>query len=50
MPVRMANRWEGSDKKIVSQCREHARWVYPGAVFEGKKEIPVKRAATFSRS
>jgi hypothetical protein len=24
----------------VSQGRDHARWVYDGAVFEGKKEIP----------
>jgi hypothetical protein len=28
--------------KIVSQCREQARRVYYGAVFEAKKEIPAK--------
>ncbi len=27
--------------KIVSQCREQARRVYYGAVFEAKKGIPV---------
>jgi hypothetical protein len=28
--------------EIVSQCRESARRVYYGAVFEIKKEIPIK--------
>jgi hypothetical protein len=26
VPVRMANRRECSDRKIVSQCRDQARW------------------------
>jgi len=26
--------------KIVSQCREQARWAYNDAVFEVKREIP----------
>jgi len=30
--------------KIVSQCREQARQMYYGAVFEIKKEIPGKAA------
>jgi len=42
VPVRMTDRWEGSDKKIVSQCRDQERWVYNGVVFEAKKEIPGK--------
>jgi type I restriction enzyme S subunit len=28
--------------KIVSQCREQARWAYHSAVFEIKKEIPAQ--------
>jgi hypothetical protein len=38
--VRMEDRRECSDNKIVSRCRERARRVYYGAVFEVKKEIP----------
>src|ERR1039458_6425628 len=40
--VRMEDRRECSDKKIVSRCRGRTRRVYYGAVFEIKKEIPVK--------
>jgi hypothetical protein len=40
VPVRMADRRECSDRKIVSQCRAQARWAYNGVVFEVKKEIP----------
>jgi len=29
--------------KIPSRCREQAKWVYDGAVFEIKKEIPDQR-------
>jgi hypothetical protein len=39
--VRMEDRRECSDRKIVSRRREQARRVYYGAVFEIKKEIPV---------
>ena len=39
--VRMEDRRECSDRKIVSQCREPARRVYYRAVVEVKKEIPV---------
>jgi hypothetical protein len=28
--------------KIISQCREQARRVYYGAVFDVKKEIPTR--------
>jgi hypothetical protein len=35
----MEDRRECSDRKIVSRCRERARRVYYGAVFEVKKEI-----------
>jgi len=38
--VRMEDRRECSSRKIVSQCRERARRVYYGAVFELKKETP----------
>ncbi len=31
--------WEYSDRKIVSQCRDPARWTYNGAVFEVKKAV-----------
>ena len=37
VPVRMANRMECSDRKIVSQCRERAKWVYTGCRFRGQK-------------
>ncbi len=37
--VRMEDRRECSDKKIVSRCRDRARRVYYSAVFEIKKEI-----------
>ena len=40
--VRMEDRREFFDRKIVSRCRERARRVYYGAVFEIKKEIPDK--------
>ena len=40
--VRMEDRREGSDRKIVSQCCEPVRRVYYRAVVEVKKEIPVK--------
>ena len=40
--VRMEDRRECSDRKIVSRCREQARRVYYGGVFEAKKEIPAK--------
>ena len=43
VPVRMADRRECSDRKIVSQCRDQARLAYNGVVFEVKKEIPDKR-------
>jgi hypothetical protein len=33
----------GHRQKIVSQCREQARWAYNGVVFGVKKEIPVER-------
>jgi circadian clock protein KaiC len=39
VPVRMADRRECSDRKIVSQCRDQARLAYNGVVFEVKKEI-----------
>ena len=38
--VRMEDRREFFDRKIVSRCRERARRVYYGAVVEIKKEIP----------
>ena len=38
--MRMEDRRECSDRKIISQCRERAGRVYYGAVFEAKKEIP----------
>ena len=38
--VRMEDRRECSDRKIVSQCREPAGRVYYRAVVEVKKEIP----------
>ena len=41
--VRMEDRRECSDKKVVSRCRERARRAYYGCVFKAKKEIPVKR-------
>lgn len=37
VPVRMADRREYSDGKIVSQCREQARWAYNSVVFHVKK-------------
>ena len=40
--VRMEDRRECSDKKIVSRCRERARRVYYGVVFEVKKQIPIE--------
>jgi hypothetical protein len=40
VPLRMADRWECSDRKIVSQCRDQERWAYNDVVFEVKKEIP----------
>ena len=40
VPVRMADRRECSDRKIVSQCRDQERWAYNNVVFEVKKEIP----------
>jgi hypothetical protein len=40
--VRREDHQECSDKKIVSRCRERAGRVYYDAVFEIKKEIPVK--------
>jgi hypothetical protein len=40
LPYGMEDRRECSDRKIVSRCRERARRVYYGAVFEIKKEIP----------
>jgi len=40
--VRMADRRECSDRKIVSQGRGQVRWAYNGVVFEVKKEIPVQ--------
>ena len=43
VPVWMADRRERSDRKIVSQCRDQARWAYNGVIFEVKKEIPVYR-------
>ena len=44
VPVRMADRRECSDRKIVSPCRDQARLAYNGVVFEVKKEIPIKMA------
>jgi len=34
------------DEKSVSQCREQARRVYYGSVFEIKKEIPAKMSGS----
>ena len=42
--VRMTDRRECCDKKVISQCRDYARWAYNGVVFEVKKEIPIKMA------
>ncbi len=42
VPVRMADRREYSDRKIVSQCRDQARLAYNGVVFQVKKEIPAQ--------
>ena len=40
--VRMEDRRECFDRQIASRCRERARRVYYGAVFEVKKEIPIR--------
>jgi hypothetical protein len=42
VPVRMADRRECSDRRLVSQSRDQARWAYNGVVFEVEKEIPEK--------
>jgi hypothetical protein len=34
-------RRESSDRKIVSQCRDQARSVYEGVVFEVKRRFPL---------
>ena len=40
--VRMADLWDGSDRKTLFNVANRARWEYNVVVFEVKKEIPIR--------